>query len=128
MASRSILVVDDESPVCELMRVTLQRAGHQVECVGDGCQASQSMRQHQYDILITDLLMPERDGIELIREARKDYPQMRIIAISGGGRVGGQQYLQLAKGMGAHALLPKPFLPRDLCAAVDKVSVDPATQ
>lgn len=121
MPPRSILVVDDEAPVREIMELTLRQAGHRVQCVGDGVKASRTLRSAPFDVLITDLLMPDRDGLELIREARRDFPLMRIIATSGGGRVAGDQYLQLARGMGAHAVLPKPFLPRDLCDAVDHV-------
>ncbi len=91
----------------------------------DGFKASRKLRGQNYDLLITDLLMPDRDGLELIREARRDYPRMRIIAMSGGGRVGHEQYLRLAKGMGADAILAKPFLPDDLCSTVDTVLVPP---
>lgn len=121
MVHRSILVVDDEPAVREVMVIALKRAGHQVLGVADGEKASRSMREQPFDVVVTDLLMPERDGLELIREVRAHYPNIRIIATSGGGRVNGQQYLQLAKGMGAHGLLAKPFLPGDLCEAVHRI-------
>ncbi|HZZ56421.1 MAG TPA: response regulator [Opitutaceae bacterium] len=121
MVQRSILIVDDEPSVREVMEITLRRAGHQVFGVANGEKASRRMREQSYDVVITDLLMPERDGLELIRELRQNYPGTRIIAVSGGGRVAGQQYLQLAKGMGAHGLLAKPFLPGDLCEAVHRI-------
>jgi DNA-binding response OmpR family regulator len=122
-ASHSILVVDDEGPICTLVQIALEQAGYQVEAVEDGFKASRKLRGQNYDLLITDLLMPDRDGLELIREARRDYPGMRIIAMSGGGKVGREHYLKIAKGMGADATLAKPFLPRDLCDAVDHVLV-----
>lgn len=121
MVHRSILVVDDEPAVREVMVIALRRAGHRVLGVADGKKASRSMREEPFDVVVTDLLMPERDGLELIREVRAHYPKVRIIATSGGGRVNGQQYLQLAKGMGAHGLLAKPFLPGDLCEAVHRI-------
>jgi CheY-like chemotaxis protein len=121
MVQRSILVVDDEPSVREIMEITLKRAGHRVSGVADGAKASRRLRESPFDVVITDLLMPERDGLELIRELRTAYPHVRIIACSGGGRVNGQQYLQLAKGMGAHGLLAKPFLPGDLCEAVHRI-------
>jgi DNA-binding response OmpR family regulator len=122
-APHSILVVDDERSICALVQITLEREGHNVEVVVDGFTASRKLRGRNYDLLITDLLMPDRDGLELIREAKRYYPGMRILAMSGGGRVDREQYLKLAKGMGADAILTKPFLPRDLCSAVDNVLV-----
>ena len=122
-APHSILVVDDEGSICTLVQIALEREGYNVEVVVDGFKASRKLRGQNYDLLITDLLMPDRDGLELIREAKREYPRMRIIAMSGGGRVGREQYLKLAKGMGADAILTNPFLPRDLCSAVDNVLV-----
>jgi len=122
-ATHSILVVDDEGPICTLVQIALERAGYAVEAVEDGFAASRKLRGQNYDLLITDLLMPDRDGLELIREARREYPGMRIIAMSGGGKVGREQYLKIAKGMGADAILTKPFLPRDLCDTVDHVLI-----
>lgn len=121
MEGRSILIVDDEPAVREVMEITLRRAGHTVFGVPDGEKAIRRMTMQPVDVVVTDLLMPNRDGLELIRELRQNYPRTRIIAVSGGGRINGQQYLQLAKGMGAHGLLAKPFLPGDLCEAVHRI-------
>jgi len=79
-------------------------------------------------VVITDLLMPDCDGLELITQVRRGYPAMRIIAMSGGGRIAREQYLRLAKGMGAHVLLAKPFMPVELFAAVDSVLAGMAPQ
>lgn len=121
LQSHSILLVDDEEPVRELVKLALERAGHSVHSVGDGPAASKSLVGSAYDVLITDLLMPDHDGIELIRDVRRRYPALKIIAISGGGRIRGRDYLRLAKGMGANTVLEKPFLPADICDAVTRL-------
>jgi len=74
-----------------------------------------------FDLVITDMLMPERDGLELIEELRRRYSHVRIIAISGGGRIAPEEYLQIAKGLGANGVLGKPFFPKQLLATVDQV-------
>ncbi len=125
-APRTILLVDDDEPVREVVRTTLERAGHQVESVGDGAAASRVLELRAFDVLVTDLLMPERDGIELIREVRRRYPRLGIVAISGGGRIHGAEYLSMAKGMGAGVVLQKPFLPEEVCAAVERVYQPPS--
>jgi DNA-binding response OmpR family regulator len=125
-APHSILVVDDEGPIGTLVQIALRQAGYEVEVVEDGFTASRKLRDGMFDLMITDLLMPDRDGLELIREARREYPEMRIIAMSGGGKVGREHYLKIAKRMGADAVLTKPFLPRDLCNTVGDVLVPPA--
>ena len=119
MPSCSILVVDDEPLLRGFVQQMLERAGHRVASAEDGRKASEQMLLRPFDLVVTDLLMPERDGIELIDELRRQYPSVRIIAMSGGGRIGREQYLQIAKGFGAHVLLEKPFSAKQLLAAVD---------
>jgi len=121
MAACSILVVDDEPLLRDFVQQMLQIAGHRVVSAEDGRQAGEIMAQQPFDLLLTDLLMPERDGIELIDEVRRQYPEVRIIAMSGGGRIGREQYLRIAQGFGANALLEKPFGPKQLLAVVDRV-------
>jgi CheY-like chemotaxis protein len=123
LPTRSILVVDDDYALRQLIQRTLEGAGHQVTCAADGRLASRAMAQtpRAFDLVITDMLMPERDGLELIEELRRRYSHVRIIAISGGGRIAPEEYLQIAKGLGANGVLGKPFFPKQLLATVDQV-------
>ena len=125
MESRSILVVDDDAPLRNFVKLALEKQGYRVASADDGRHASEVMGREKFDAVITDLLMPECDGIELITQVRRRFPGMRIIAMSGGGRIAREQYLRLAKGIGAHVLLEKPFMPLELFAAVDSVFAPP---
>lgn len=110
MKPLSILVVDDERDIRLLVQQWLIAAGHAVVAVGSGSEGSQAMKQGHFDLVITDVLMPDGDGVDLITEIKKTQPAVRIVAISGGGRyTEGSDYLELAKGIGAHAAVLKPF-------------------
>jgi YesN/AraC family two-component response regulator len=79
------------------------------------------MKERQFDLVITDVLMPDGDGIDLITELKKVQPSARILAMSGGGRyLEGSDYLKLATGLGAHAAIMKPFTWQQLRAAIEE--------
>lgn len=122
MKSCSILVVDDESDLREIIRHVLTAAGHRVAEAGNGAEATKIFGREAFDIVITDVIMPEKDGMQVISELRKKRPDVRIVAMSGGGHVSRDQYLKLAKALGAHAVLEKPFSNQALLAAVEKVA------
>jgi len=126
MSFNSILLVDDDVGVRQIAQQTLEGVGHRVVCAGDGRAASRAMAADAFDLVITDLLMPDRDGLELIEELRRSYPGVRIIAMSGGGRVSAEEYLLIAKFLGANGLLGKPFHPRQLLAAVEQALAAPS--
>jgi len=110
MKSLSILVADDEKDIRLLLQQWLTEVGHAVVAVASGREACEAMKERQFDLVITDVLMPDGDGVDLITEVRKVQPAMRILAISGGGRyTEASDYLVLAKGIGAHAAMLKPF-------------------
>ena len=117
----SILVVDDEPGIRDLLSMMLEVAGHSVVTAEDGLQAPKVLASTPVDIVITDLLMPERDGLEFITEVRKKYPNLKIIAMSGGGHIARDSYLRIAKNFGAHLLLEKPFTQAGVLAAVETV-------
>jgi CheY-like chemotaxis protein len=121
MAACSILIVDDEPGIRELLGLMLQACGHTVATAEDGIQAPKIMASRPIDVVITDLLMPERDGLEFITELRKKYPNVKIIAMSGGGHIARDSYLRIAKSFGAHILLEKPFSQSDVMGAVEAV-------
>lgn len=125
MSTNSILVVDDDVQLRQLVQLTLQSAGYKVACAPDGRVAIRAMADGSYDLVITDLLMPERDGLELIEEVRRRYSNVRIIAMSGGGRIARDSYLRIAKNFGAHLLLEKPFNQSSVLAAVESVLTMP---
>ena len=125
---REILVVDDERDLCQLLKQALEKAGYSVTCVYNGRQAVQQLMMHgPFDLVITDILMPERDGLELIVELRRHYPGTKILAISGGGRIGPSLYLKEAKELGANALLEKPFTAQQLLLAIEELATGAAS-
>jgi CheY-like chemotaxis protein len=125
MPACSILVVDDEPGIRELLSLMLEAAGHTVTVAEDGIQAPKILESQPIDVVITDLLMPERDGLEFITEVRKKYPKVKIIAMSGGGHIARDSYLRIAKNFGAHVLLEKPFSQSGVLGAVDAVLTAP---
>lgn len=121
MKIASILIVDDEAELRDVMTRVLTLRGHQVTGAANGVEASRAVANNRFDVVITDLIMPERDGIQVINELRRKYPEIKIVAMSGGGHISRDQYLRIAKGLGAHALLEKPFLNQELIDAIDRV-------
>ncbi|WP_414660956.1 response regulator [Horticoccus sp. 23ND18S-11] len=121
MKPLSILVADDEDSIRALIQHFLGNAGHTVTVVGNAREACDVMAKQRFDLVITDVLMPEGDGIDLITELKKVQPGARILAMSGGGRyLEGSDYLKLARGIGAHGALMKPFTWAQLQAAMDQ--------
>lgn len=116
-----ILVVDDENQMRKFCRVVLEQEGHSVLEAPNGVEALKLLTQATVHVMLADILMPEKDGLELIREARKAYPDLKIIAVSGGGHDGPTLYLDLAKHFKAHAVLMKPFAPESLTGKVSEV-------
>ncbi len=121
MPNCSILVVDDEPGIRELLSMMLEAAGHTVITAEDGVQAPKLLAANTVQVIITDLLMPERDGLEFITEVRKKFPGVKIIAMSGGGHIARDSYLRIAKNFGAHFLLEKPFSQAGVLGAIEAV-------
>ena len=99
----------------------LEAAGHTVITAEDGVQAPKLLAANTVQVIITDLLMPERDGLEFITEVRKKFPGVKIIAMSGGGHIARDSYLRIAKNFGAHFLLEKPFSQAGVLGAIEAV-------
>jgi DNA-binding response OmpR family regulator len=117
-----VLVIDDDPLMLRLVERVLVVAGHQVFSAKDGFQGSKMFRAHRPDIVITDILMPEQEGIETIRNLRREEPALAIIAMSGGGAAQNMTFLDYAAELGADATLAKPFRPAELIQAVNKLS------
>ena len=115
-----ILVIDDEPLFRDYLRRILQREGYSVLEAGDGDQGLRTLDEQAVDLVIVDIVMPRKDGIEVLMELRKRKSGVGVIAISGGGRPSGS-YLNPAKALGAARTLMKPFARGDLIAAVHEV-------
>jgi CheY-like chemotaxis protein len=121
--SLAVLVVDDVAPIQQVLQGLLQFMGHTVTCASTGKRAIELLQQHAFDLVITDVLMPDGDGLEVMLAIRKVQPHVRVIAMSGGGmHLGAEDCLRVAKAMGAEAVLVKPFGHAQLVAAVDQVA------
>jgi len=117
-ALRRILVVDDEAAIRELIRHILEPAGYKVMEAASGRQALAAINEGLPDLVITDLVMPDQEGIETIRELKKQHPELRVIAMSGAG---GGRYLPAAKLLGADVSLTKPIRPQVLLREVQRI-------
>jgi DNA-binding NtrC family response regulator len=115
-----ILVIDDDPAVRQAIGRILDRKGHQVVTAGDGRYGLTLFASEQPDLVITDIIMPEREGLETILAIHKICPGVKVIAISGGGRVGNVDFLTLAAKLGAHEIIAKPFDPAELTASVSR--------
>jgi DNA-binding response OmpR family regulator len=118
-ASTRLLVIDDDNLVRAALIDMLQTAGFEVVAASNGRLGLELLETTPVDAVITDILMPEQEGLETIREARQRFPDIRILAISGGGAGGGEtQLLRFAESFGADQTLSKPFTGSQLVAAV----------
>lgn len=113
-----ILLVDDELLLRETLKIALQAAGHTVTVAQNGAAALSLLAGESFDVIVTDILMPETDGLEMIMRVRKESGNVRIIAMSGGGRTRNMDMLEFATSFGADAVLAKPFLPKQLISSV----------
>lgn len=120
MTKRKILVIDDEEDICEMTKLLLEKSGHEVICTTDSRRAARMLTDESFDAVITDMLMPDKDGLEVMADLRRNHPEVRIIASSGGGRVSSDSYLHIARKSGAHALLSKPYTLPELLACVEE--------
>ena len=116
-----ILVIDDDPDVRSMLADLLQRAGYEVVQGSDGRAAMEVLCRRPIDLIITDIIMPEKEGIETIQELRQVFPEVKIIAISGGGRISPYNYLSLAKAFGAQRIFEKPFVNDEIIQAVQEL-------
>lgn len=104
-----ILIADDEESVLEMLKRVLAMDAHEVVVARDGEEAIRAIRTEQPDLAVIDLFMPRKEGLETIMQARKVFPKLKIIAISGGNPRHGMSFLEMATHLGAHRSLAKPF-------------------
>ncbi len=114
-----ILVIEDDRQVREVLRLMLEKGGFEVETAEDGRQGLERFRERPADVVVTDILMPEKDGLEIIEELTREHPGLPIVAISGGGPGEKAQFaLDLAQFAGAGRILAKPFSRKEILAVV----------
>lgn len=114
-----ILVVDDSAGLREIMSIGLRASGYEVAQACDGRRALELQRAHPCEVIVTDLFMPEMDGIETIQVLRQEFPGTAIVAISGVPTKTGADFLEVAAKLGADRVLRKPFTIAELIAAVE---------
>jgi two-component system chemotaxis response regulator CheY len=114
-----ILFIDDNQQIQNFLPVVLEERGHQVVSAANGKQGLAILRQQPIDLILTDVLMPEMDGLEVLQAVRREFAHVPVIAISGGSnRLEGRDALQLARLLGAKATLSKPFQIADLLTII----------
>ena len=116
-----ILVVDDDDQLRTMLQHMLERLGHEVTLASNGNEALALYRQKQAEVIFLDLIMPGKEGIETITDLRREFPCAKIIAMSGGGRMGPQNYLDLASKLGALRTMSKPFTFAQVQQVVEEV-------
>ena len=116
-----ILLIDDDDSLRTMLRLTLVHFGHTVIEARNGKEGLDAFPQAAADLVITDIVMPEKEGIEVLMELRKKKPPVKIIAMSGGGRASATDYLRIATQLGAARALAKPFSHEALMAAINEL-------
>jgi len=114
-----ILVIDDEDLARFTIKDFLENAGHEVVEARDGEEGVHFQKAQPFDLIVTDIIMPKKEGVETIIEIKRDFPEIKIIAISGGGRTRNLDFLELANKFGADRVLAKPFTELELIEHVE---------
>ena len=116
-----ILLIEDDEAIRTLLRENLAREGHEVTTAANGSEGLRLYRPGGFDLVITDLIMPEKEGIEVLQDLRAKDPNLKALAMSGGGQFGAAEtYLRLASLLGAGKVLAKPFTRAAFLAAVNE--------
>ena len=118
----SILVIEDDQEVRDYLVAVLSRAGHAVSSAPNGRDGVEMFRNDPVQVVITVIIMPEKDGIETILDLRREHPSLKVIAISGGGRSTPENYLHSARLLGADKAIRKPFKNEEILAAVQELA------
>lgn len=117
---KKILLIDDDDSMRLLLERVLKRAGYEVTSCDDGRKGLKEIRRAgSFDLIVTDIVMPEVEGIDVILQVRQENPDIPVVAISGGGRNSPHTYLQMAVKLGANVMLAKPFSNEELLLAVE---------
>ncbi len=118
---KKILVVDDEEQIRLMLSQMLSHEGYEVHTAENGEDGMQEIGRHAFDLVITDMIMPVKDGLKFIMELVRDYPDLKILAISGGGAIKAERYLTMAGYLGDIATLEKPFNRETILELIDQL-------
>lgn len=122
-----ILLIDDDTLIRRSVARVLLQNGHDVTTAEDGLRGVELFHREKFDLIVTDIYMPRQEGIETILTLRREDTDTKIIAISGGGRSGNTDALEMARLLGADAIIEKPFRTDQLLAKIDAVMSEPRT-
>jgi DNA-binding NtrC family response regulator len=120
-----ILLIDDDHHILLMIKKMLERAGYEVDLASNGNEGLELFQKSPAALVITDIIMPEKEGLETIREMKRLQPDLKIIAMSGGGKISADNYLETAKIFGASVVLEKPFSQKTMVSAVNKLMGQP---
>lgn len=124
--NQRILIIDDDHHILLMIKKMLERAGFEVDLASNGKEGLELFRKLSVDLVITDIIMPEKEGLETIREMKSLRRDLKIIAMSGGGKVSSDNYLNTAQIFGASRILAKPFTQKQMVSAVRELLDEPA--
>jgi len=124
----NILLVDDDSLVRDSLAIALEEAGHRVVAAANGDEGLKALAAEAFDLIVLDMLMPEREGIETIRDLRKFNKVIPVLAISGGDKTGWSDFLRMASALGANDTLAKPFTASELIRRVERLLAGPKSE
>jgi DNA-binding response OmpR family regulator len=116
-----VLVIDDDDRMRRVIGKILRLGGHQVVAAADGVAGMRTFRDERPDVVLTDIIMPEQEGLGTIMMLLRENPKVKVIAVSGGGQVGNVDLLEAARTLGAHDAIAKPFKPRELLSRIRQV-------
>lgn len=118
---QKILIIDDEPHILLMLKKMLEQFGYEIDLAANGNEGIELYRKSAADLVITDIIMPEKEGLETIREMRRIRPDLKIIAMSGGGKVSADNYLEIARIFGASRVITKPFTKKEMVSAVQEL-------
>lgn len=121
---KRILVIDDDHHILIMIKKMLEREGYTVELASNGIEGMLLFKKAPCKLVITDIIMPEKEGLETIREMKRMRADVKIIAMSGGGRLSSSNYLEKAKLFGASRILGKPFTKKQLVSTIQELMAD----
>jgi DNA-binding NtrC family response regulator len=121
---KKILIIDDEPHILLMLKKMLERIGYEIDLAANGNEGLELFKRNPSSLVITDIIMPEKEGLETIREMKRVSPDLKIIAMSGGGKVSADNYLEIAKIFGASKVIEKPFTQQEMVSAVRELMGD----
>lgn len=121
---KRVLIIDDEPHILLMLKKMLDRQGYEIDMATNGVEGVELFKKSGADLVITDIIMPEKEGLETIREMIRIKPGLKIIAMSGGGKVSADSYLKIAGIFGASRSISKPFSMKEMSDAVRDLLTD----